>query len=367
MDISILKSWLICLCIALLGAGFVAHADAERTRHDLRVEDAVGKVKVRNSDRWRSPVVGMAMGMPSIASTGNDGRIKISQQDTLISVASNTTVEILEGPVPGQAMQRVVQDRGSAFYDIAPRGSNKLRVEAAYLVAVVKGTQFNVTVDTDSTTIALFEGRLQVEAPFVGDVVDIVAGQIAKFHSNDRQISIISMASGETIVRSDKNGGSSDGGVISASLGTGSGASLTVAPGATTTVKGGATVGLQESELSVASSTELGDATVAGELAANLDLGSGQVGLESGASFELGETGLDAGADAGIDLGGELELDVDAGPLGVDADLDLDPAGEMGESLGEGIDDLLDVTEPIDTGSEEIVELLPDPADLLGI
>ena len=55
----------------------------------------------------------------------------------------------------------------------------KLRVETPLLVAVIKGTQFNVAVQPDSTTISLFEGRLEIRTPDDTDVVQLNAGEIA--------------------------------------------------------------------------------------------------------------------------------------------------------------------------------------------
>ncbi|HVJ29627.1 MAG TPA: FecR domain-containing protein, partial [Gammaproteobacteria bacterium] len=69
----------------------------------------------------------------------------------------------------------MVQRRGNVFYDVAPRDLGKLRVETPLLVAVIKGTQFNVAVQPDSTTISLFEGRLEIRTPDNNDVVQLNA------------------------------------------------------------------------------------------------------------------------------------------------------------------------------------------------
>lgn len=163
----------LCCTLILITA---MRADAADAPDNLIVEETTGAVKIKLRNQWQSPDVGMAVSLPGTVSTGADGSIKLRQDATIISVASNTAIELFEGPGSGATLQRVVQNQGSAFYDIAPRESNKLRVETPYLVAVIKGTQFNVTVAAETSTVALFEGRLQIEAPEVGDVVDLREG-----------------------------------------------------------------------------------------------------------------------------------------------------------------------------------------------
>ena len=58
----------------------------------------------------------------------------------------DTDVEIPAEAVDGNLVARLVQHSGNVFYDVAPRDVGKLRVETPFLVAVIKGTQFNVAV-----------------------------------------------------------------------------------------------------------------------------------------------------------------------------------------------------------------------------
>ena len=203
----VLRSSQFVLYWTLLALSSAVNAQAQRGMDEatdsLIVEETAGAVKVKFDNRWQSPSTGMTVSLPATISTGADGSIRIRQAATVISVASNTAIELLEGTEPGSPLQRVVQNQGSAFYDIAPQESSRLRVETPYLVAVIKGTEFNVTVAAETSTVALFEGRLQVEAPDVGDVVDLHQGQIAKRHKDDRRITVLSMQDGEPVARGD--------------------------------------------------------------------------------------------------------------------------------------------------------------------
>src|SRR5262249_33337290 len=107
----------------------------------------------------------------------------------------------------------IVQPRGNAFYDIGKREGRKLRVETPYLVGVIKGTQFNVAAQEASTTISLFEGRLEVRAADDSDVVDLKAGEIASYKRGDKSISVLKMDAGKAPTNSrptSRNDGSKD-------------------------------------------------------------------------------------------------------------------------------------------------------------
>jgi hypothetical protein len=350
------------LYCALLVLSCVANAQAQETKHgDLTVVESSGAVKIKLANRWQMPETGMIVSLPATVSTGADGSIRLRQDATTISIAANTAIELLEGTEPGLPLQRVVQDKGSAFYDIAPRGTSRLRVETPWLVAVIKGTQFNVTVASETSTVALFEGRLQIEAPDIGDVVDLHAGQIAKRHKDDPRITVVSMESSEPVSRSNEpapadkdaqgNGGSvdeddgiaavdtgipQDDGIDLGASGIDSGIDARVDAGAYASLDGG---------------LDPGEAGIGAGLHASTDLAGGDVGIGLEAGLDLGDGGIDAAIDAGVDLaGGDLDLGVAAGlelgdvamDVGVDAGLDLDDGAiDLALDAGAGVGDVV--------------------------
>src|SRR5688572_3503962 len=131
--------------------------------------------------------------LPARIVTGDDGNVGLTQAGTNITVASDTDVEIPAEAVDGNLIARLVQHRGNVFYDVAPRDLGKLRVETPLLVAVIKGTQFNVAVQPGSTTISLFEGRLEIRTPDNSDVVQLNAGEIAIRSLIDTEIRVVGM------------------------------------------------------------------------------------------------------------------------------------------------------------------------------
>src|SRR5688572_29932613 len=131
--------------------------------------------------------------LPARIVTGHDGNVALTQAGTRINVANDTDVEIPAEAVDGNLVARLVQHSGNVFYDVAPRDLGKLRVETPFLVAVIKGTQFNVAVEQDRTTISLFEGSLDIRMPDDTGIVELNAGEIAIRSLIDDSIRIIGM------------------------------------------------------------------------------------------------------------------------------------------------------------------------------
>jgi hypothetical protein len=374
----VLRSCQFVLCWTLLTLTSAVNAQAQRGMDEatdsLIVEEAAGAVKIKFDNRWRSPSTGMTLSLPATISTGADGSIRIRQAATVISVASNTAIELLEGAEPGLPLQRVVQNQGSAFYDIAPRESSRLRVETPYLVAVIKGTEFNVTVAAETSTVALFEGRLQIEAPDVGDVVDLYEGQIAKRHRDDPGITVLSMQDGEPVTRRD---GAPPGRATVSSDEGGSDVMGATHGDAVADDDGSIMVDLSPGELAVG--LDIGDVSIDTGLDAHLDLGNGDIDAGLAAGIGLGDVVVDAGLNAGLDLDDlELDLTLDAaagigdGSVELDVGAGLDLAGgqvdaglDVGADLGDAGADLgMDAGIDLDGGDIDLA--LDSDVDLGG-
>ena len=335
---------------------------------DLEVVDFSGPVKVKMQDRWRDPAIGMALVLPATVSTGEGGSIELSQAGSVFSVAPNTALEFFADD-SGELVKRVVQSRGSAFYDIANREHRKLRIETPWLAAVVKGTQFNVTVETARASVALFEGLLRIEAPDTGEAIDLRAGFIARRAAGDARIEVIAI-DGENPVSDTGSGsasasGQDDGGEpVAGGPAAGGhdlaepGDALTALPDDVTDggphgVDAGVDLGGLEAAIGVEPGTpavELAaEAALDGDVATigaklDADLGSGELGADLGADLSvagLADVGLDASLDADLgsgELGADLGADLSLGDLadaGLEAGIDVDlGSGELGADLG---------------------------------
>jgi hypothetical protein len=172
-----------------------AAPDARRGVDDSRISvtAVAGQVDVTMAGEAVTVERDATVLLPARIVTGHDGTLGLTQAGTNITVSSDTDIEIPAEAVDGNLVARLVQHRGNVFYDVAPRDIGKLRVETPFLVAVIKGTQFNVAVGDDRTTISLFEGSLELRTPDDSNVFELNAGEIAIRSLIDDSIQIVGM------------------------------------------------------------------------------------------------------------------------------------------------------------------------------
>ena len=173
---------------------------ATASQGDIVVVTVHGTVNATMAGMTVPLSAGAILQLPATVRTGTDGAVELRQGPSTFAAAGNTELEIPQSAAQDGLIERIIQIRGNAFYSIGKRTGTRLRVEAPYLVAVIKGTQFNVAAQADSTTIALFEGHLEVRASDDSDVVDLDAGEIAIRRRNDVSISVLRLnaARGDT-------------------------------------------------------------------------------------------------------------------------------------------------------------------------
>jgi FecR-like protein len=394
----------ITLCAALLSivamfssiAGAAVPGSSRDEPGRIAVTAVSGNVSVTMAGVKSEVEVDSSVALPARIVTGSDGMLGLAQAQTSITVAADTDLEIPAEAAEGHLIARLVQHRGNVFYDVAHREVGKLRVETPFLVAVIKGTQFNVAVQEDSTTIALFEGRLEIRTPDGNDVIQLNAGEIAIRSRSDGSIRVVGMDENRLPTPSPRadsapaadaavalqvsapptesllgaNTGSPPlGGTLrapasfelSSDAGTGIGADLGLdkaAGGAIASVSLDATVDLGTLgasvsvnaagiDLGLGAGLDLGAATVDLGFDAGVDLGAASVDLGLDAGVDLGAASVDLGVDTGIDLGaGTVDLGLDTGLDlgGVTADLGLDAGIDLGSaSIDLGLDTGLDL------------------------
>ncbi len=313
---------------------------------DIVVVSTKGEVHFTVGGAAREVRAGGVLELPASLRTGRDGAVELRQGATTVSVGPETVLDFPALEKRGAPIDRIVQPRGNAFYNIGKREGRKLRVETPYLVGVIKGTQFNVAAFDDSTTISLFEGLLEVRATDESDVVDLKAGEIASRKRGDKSISVMKMDGGKaptTAPRATSGSGSndstpapdapsatpsSDGG--DSVLVDRSGGVESVIPRAVETLGGTeASVGLSVSA-GAANGIEVGvdaGANVANAASVNmnaaLNADSTGVDLAAGARVDAGPVAVDTVAAvnvdvavAGVDV--STSTSVDAGPVAVD-------------------------------------------------
>ena len=144
---------------------------------EWRIREVTGVVRVAIPARpAANGSVGQVLPTGTSVTTGGNGRAMITngQQRVVVGPNSRTTL----APEVG-GMTRVLQDLGSALFQVDRQRQPHFRVETPLLAAVVKGTTFTVTVDPMGDRVHVAEGLVEVRANNGNAVSDVAAGATA--------------------------------------------------------------------------------------------------------------------------------------------------------------------------------------------
>ena len=143
--------------------------------------------------------VGSTVPLPVIVKVAAGGSIELHQGHTVIRAAQNSRLELPRSHDAAETLDRVVQSSGNVLYNVAKRPLHKLQIGTPYLVAVIKGTQFNVSVQPDSVTLSLLEGRVEVRSSKSAEVVEMESGQMAISSDISPVIRLMNMKTGDIL------------------------------------------------------------------------------------------------------------------------------------------------------------------------
>jgi len=307
-------SALLITCAMLLAAPQAFALDSG----DLIVVSTKGEVHITVNGAARNVRAGGVLELPATLRTGRDGNVELKQGATTVSVGPETLLEFPALEKHGAPIDRIVQPRGNAFYNIGKREGRKLRVETPYLVGVIKGTQFNVAAQDEATTISLFEGLLEVRATDDSDVVDLKAGEIASRKRGDKSISVIKM---------DGSKAPPTGPRPPAGTGSNSDTPSPTVPRITPSNEGGESLLVDRgatqlpADLDVSTDVRTNGSSVETGVTAALGVGDG-VDVTTNVIVNAASNGIDVGAGAAVSLGDSIDVGANAavniGPSGAD-------------------------------------------------
>jgi FecR-like protein len=110
--------------------------------------------------------------------TGRNGRVLLVRGAETILVSPNSAVGLPTENKDGLSTT-IVQQAGSMLLEVEKRNVKHFEVETPYLVAVVKGTQFRVSVNAASTSIEVIRGQVEVADFRSGQIAQVMPGQLA--------------------------------------------------------------------------------------------------------------------------------------------------------------------------------------------
>jgi hypothetical protein len=110
--------------------------------------------------------------------TGRTGRVLLVRGQETMMIAPNSVVGL-----PAEAKEglstTIVQQAGSILLEVEKRNVKHFEVETPYLAAVVKGTQFRVTVNAAATSVDVIRGQVEVADFKSGQIAQVMPGQQA--------------------------------------------------------------------------------------------------------------------------------------------------------------------------------------------
>jgi hypothetical protein len=148
------------LALVFSATAFVATANAAAAE-GWRIVDKVGEVSAGAAGIQKASVSrDDVLAADSWIRTGRDGRVVLARGRETIVLSPGSRVQLPDGTKNGNT--QVLQNMGSAFYQIGKQQQPHFQVDAPALAAVVKGTAFTVTVDGDKSSVAVSEGLVEV-------------------------------------------------------------------------------------------------------------------------------------------------------------------------------------------------------------
>lgn len=114
--------------------------------------------------------------------TGSNGRVLLVRGEETILIGPNTVIGL-----PGETETNtttILQQAGSIAVRAQKRDVNHFAVETPFLAAVVKGTEFTVTVDGNTADVQVASGQVQVTDNKSGQVALLLPGQAARALAN---------------------------------------------------------------------------------------------------------------------------------------------------------------------------------------
>jgi FecR protein len=111
--------------------------------------------------------------------TGRNGRVLLVRGEETMLISPNSVIGIPAEPKNGLATT-ILQQAGSVLIEAEKRNVKHFEVETPYLAAVVKGTQFRVSVDKHGAHVDVHKGQVDVADFKSGQHALVLPGQTAK-------------------------------------------------------------------------------------------------------------------------------------------------------------------------------------------
>ncbi len=111
--------------------------------------------------------------------TGRTGRVLLVRGEETILISPNSVIGIPTAPKDGLSTT-IIQQAGEILLEVEKRNVKHFEVETPFFAAVVKGTQFRVSVDKSDSHVDVLRGQVEVADFKSGQYAMVLPGQAAK-------------------------------------------------------------------------------------------------------------------------------------------------------------------------------------------
>jgi hypothetical protein len=153
---------------------------AQASEEVWRVSKSTGEVSVTSPAGEQAPLIaGATLKAGDNVRTGANGRALLMRGAETILVSPNSSVGVPQPKKEG-VKTTIIQQSGSILLEVEKRNVQHFQVETPYLAAVVKGTQFRVTVDNSESRVDVLRGKVEVADLKTGQYAMVQPGQAAQ-------------------------------------------------------------------------------------------------------------------------------------------------------------------------------------------
>ena len=164
---------------AAVSAAGGAHADDGILTWIVKSISADEDGDIIQASAMRVPQVGTALVTGQRIATGGGQQMILTNGRDVVEIRPNSTVTIGDDDA-STAASNVDLVNGTIHVEVGKRAPGKtFSIDAPYLVATVKGTQFDVTSSSDKTAVTVTEGVVAVSADASGASIDVTVGNTA--------------------------------------------------------------------------------------------------------------------------------------------------------------------------------------------
>lgn len=149
-----------------------------------KVSESKGAVTIIDSASERTATLGMIVPPGAAVQTGTKSSAVLVRGKEFVTLRQNSRVRI--APADRQrSIVQILQDYGSAMFNIGKQADPHFGVETPYLAAVVKGTTFIISVTDVAATLQVTEGAVEASTRDGGARELIRPGNIAMIAAGD--------------------------------------------------------------------------------------------------------------------------------------------------------------------------------------